>query len=140
MAVLMQRMLELRHDVAGLATVLASTPGSFSPPGAPRQAPSRMDPESGLADLFGRPRPEPAPEVKLAKAPESPPLPTFPYRYFGRVQAQHYLDRDGQLIPIRAGTALPDGFEILSIDERQVIARHKSTGFAITITLPRLRE
>jgi hypothetical protein len=144
LAILVERMTDLRQSVSVIEVTVVALGSKLDlvQPGSESHASRlRVSPELGLVDLFSRAKSEPSSErVQPVKAPDPPAPPTFSYRYLGRVQAKHFLERDGQLIPIDVGTPLQDGFEILTIDERQIIARHKPTGLPVTISLPTQRE
>jgi hypothetical protein len=143
LAILGQRGLEARKSALSVETALLvrqSQSGAPGPSSVLGPSAGTLPLESPTDNLFGRSTPQSVAEARPIKVPDFAPPPTFPYRYLGRVQAKHYLERDGQLIPIDVGTPLQDGFEILTVDERQIIARHKPTGLPVTISLPTQRE
>lgn len=131
--------------VTGRATPLAKRSVSKvapAPAALPLEWPRRVDSVQPVTDLFGIPPPLPVgPPAALQAAPT---VPTFKLKYVGRLDgsdsAHVFLaDAQDQVISVKLGEALPEGWLLKAMDSKQLVFLHTASGQEQTMqigTLP----
>ena len=131
--------------VTGRAAPLAKRSVSKTalvPVALPLEWPRRADSGQPVTDLFGVPPPLPVgPPAALQAAPT---VPTFRLKYVGRLDRSDnahvfLIDAQDQVISVKLGEALPDGWLLKAVDSKQLVFRHAASGQEQTMqigTLP----
>ena len=110
-----------KRSVSKAATVPTSLPLEWT---------RRADSGRPVADLFGAPPTLPVGPPSTLQAPKGP---TFNLKYVGRLDgsdnAHVFLaDAQDQVISVKLGEALPEGWLLAAMDSRQLVFRHTATG------------
>lgn len=137
---------QVSHDETALDTVSERTAPlqrrvvSKAPPVAPAYQldwPARADQRQPVTDLFNLPQP-PALAGPAAGSLAAPPVPLLKLKYVGRLDGSdnnHVFLADAQdrVISTKVGETVADGWQLLTMDSKQLIFRHTASGHEQTI-------
>lgn len=115
--------------------------GSKAPPVAPTLAldwPTRADQRQPVADLFSL---APAPVAPNSAAlPAGPPVPVLTLKYVGRLDGgdnnhAFLADAQDQVITVKVGQTVADGWQLTAMDSKQLVLRHIASGHEQTMLI-----
>lgn len=100
---------------------------------------NRSDPKSTVVDLFTLVPPPPLAPASVSQQ-ALPPAPVLALKYIGQLDGsdtQHVFLTDGkeQVIAVKVGQSVADGWQLTAMNSKQLVFRHTATGHEQTMLI-----